>query len=77
MRRTKSRKTFSSASRPEAGHLRRRLDNGTYRLATHNGVVDIVVTERSHATVAVRTSEGSFRSSLPIRFGALRLVVER
>ena len=43
-------------------------DNGTYRLATHNGIVDLVMTERTNATVTVRTYNGNFRSTLPIRF---------
>jgi DUF4097 and DUF4098 domain-containing protein YvlB len=43
-------------------------DNGTYRLTTHNGVVDLVMTERTNATLTVRTYNGDFRSSLPIRF---------
>jgi DUF4097 and DUF4098 domain-containing protein YvlB len=43
-------------------------DNGTYRLTTHNGLVELVMTERTNATVTVRTYNGNFRSSLPIRF---------
>jgi hypothetical protein len=43
-------------------------DNGTYRLTTHNGLVDVVMTERTNATVTVRTYNGNFRSSLPLRF---------
>lgn len=43
-------------------------DHGTYRLTTHNGVVDMAMTERTNATMTIRTYNGNFRSSLPIRF---------
>jgi DUF4097 and DUF4098 domain-containing protein YvlB len=53
-------------------------EKGTYRLTTHKGLVDLVMTERTNATLTVRTYSGDFRSTLPMRFtdrGARRRTV--
>src|SRR6185503_15335740 len=42
-------------------------DKGLYRLTTHNGLIAIAVPERANATLTVRTYNGGFRSSFPLK----------
>jgi DUF4097 and DUF4098 domain-containing protein YvlB len=42
-------------------------DKGLYRLTTHNGMVAVAVPERVNAVLTVRTYNGSFRSTFPIK----------
>src|SRR5919197_3106353 len=42
-------------------------DKGVYRLTTHNGMIAVAVPERVNATLTVRTYNGSFRSTFPIK----------
>jgi DUF4097 and DUF4098 domain-containing protein YvlB len=43
-------------------------DKGIYRLTTHNGVVALALAEKVNATVSVRTFNGSFRSTFPVKY---------
>src|SRR5262249_59604937 len=42
-------------------------DKGVYRLTTHNGMIAVALPERVNATLMVRTYNGSFRSTFPIK----------
>jgi hypothetical protein len=42
-------------------------DKGVYRLTSHNGAIGLVVPDRTNATVFVRTYNGGFRSTLPVK----------
>jgi DUF4097 and DUF4098 domain-containing protein YvlB len=42
-------------------------DKGLYRLTTHNGLIAIAVPERVNAVLRVRTYNGSFRSTFPVK----------
>jgi DUF4097 and DUF4098 domain-containing protein YvlB len=42
-------------------------DKGLYRLTTHNGMIAVAVPERVNAMLTVRTYNGSFRSTFPIK----------
>jgi putative adhesin len=42
-------------------------DKGTYRLTTHDGVVGVAVPDRTNATILVRTYNGGFRASFPVK----------
>jgi Putative adhesin len=42
-------------------------DRGVYRLTTHNGMIAVAVPERVNATLMVRTYNGSFRSTFPVK----------
>jgi DUF4097 and DUF4098 domain-containing protein YvlB len=42
-------------------------DQGVYRLTTHNGMIAIAVPERVNASLLVRTYNGSFRSTFPVK----------
>ena len=43
------------------------LDNGRYRFTTHNGNITIGVPEGANATFAVRTYQGRFSPTLPVK----------
>ena len=43
------------------------LDNGKYRFTTHNGSITIGVPEGSNATFTVRTYQGRFSPTLPVK----------
>jgi len=42
-------------------------DGGRYRLTSHNGTITVSVPESSSATFAVRTYNGGFHSTLPVK----------
>jgi putative adhesin len=42
-------------------------DKGLYRLTTHNGLIAVGVPERVNAVLRVRTYNGSFRSTFPVK----------
>jgi len=42
-------------------------EKGIYRLTTHNGMIAVAVPERVNATLTVRTYNGSFRSTFPVK----------
>src|SRR6266511_1235174 len=42
-------------------------DRGVYRLTTHNGMIAVAVPEKVNATLMVRTYNGSFRSTFPVK----------
>jgi putative adhesin len=42
-------------------------DKGVYRLTTHNGTIAIAVAERVNAALLVRTYNGNFRSTFPVK----------
>src|SRR5205809_4447319 len=42
-------------------------DKGLYRLTTHNGLIAVAVPERVNAVLRVRTYNGSFRSTFPVK----------
>src|SRR6185295_13114011 len=42
-------------------------DKGVYRLTTHNGMIAVALPERVNATLMVRTYNGSFRSTFPVK----------
>src|SRR5256714_11912221 len=42
-------------------------DKGLYRLTTHNGMISVAMPERANATLTVRTYNGGFRSTFPIK----------
>jgi len=42
-------------------------DRGTYRLTTHNGTIGMAVADKSNATILVRTYNGSFQSTFPVK----------
>jgi DUF4097 and DUF4098 domain-containing protein YvlB len=42
-------------------------DKGLYRLTTHNGTVGIAVPEKANAMLTVRTYNGGFKSSFPLK----------
>jgi DUF4097 and DUF4098 domain-containing protein YvlB len=42
-------------------------DKGVYRITTHNGLIAIAIPEKVNATLMVRTYNGSFRSSFPLK----------
>jgi DUF4097 and DUF4098 domain-containing protein YvlB len=43
------------------------VNGGRYRLTSHNGSITVAVPESSNATFAVRTYNGGFNSSLPVK----------
>jgi len=43
------------------------VSNGRYRLTSHNGTITVAVPESSNVTFAVRTYNGGFNSSLPVK----------
>jgi DUF4097 and DUF4098 domain-containing protein YvlB len=42
-------------------------DKGAYRLTTHNGTIGLAVPDKANATLSVRTYNGGFRSSFPVK----------
>jgi DUF4097 and DUF4098 domain-containing protein YvlB len=42
-------------------------DKGLYRLTTHNGMIAVALPERVNAVLTVRTYNGSFRSTFPVK----------
>jgi DUF4097 and DUF4098 domain-containing protein YvlB len=42
-------------------------DKGVYRLTTHNGLIAMAVPEKANATLIVRTYNGGFRSTFPVK----------
>src|SRR5216683_4793630 len=44
-------------------------DKGAYRLTTHNGLVAMAVPEKVNATLLVRTYNGGFRATFPLKLG--------
>jgi DUF4097 and DUF4098 domain-containing protein YvlB len=44
-------------------------DKGAYRLTTHNGMVAMAVPEKVNATLLVRTYNGDFRATFPLKLG--------
>jgi len=42
-------------------------DKGLYRLTTHNGLIAVALPERVNAVLRVRTYNGSFRSTFPVK----------
>jgi DUF4097 and DUF4098 domain-containing protein YvlB len=42
-------------------------DKGVYRATTHNGRIEIAISEKVNATLMVRTYSGSFRSTFPLK----------
>jgi len=42
-------------------------DKGVYRLTTHNGMIAVALPERVNATLMVRTYNGSFKSTFPVK----------
>ena len=44
-------------------------DKGAYRLTTHNGLIAMAIPEKVNATLMVRTYNGGFRSTFPIKTG--------
>jgi hypothetical protein len=42
-------------------------DKGLYRLTTHNGLIAVGIPERVNAVLRVRTYNGSFRSTFPVK----------
>src|SRR5262245_10914860 len=42
-------------------------DRGVYRMTTHNGMIAVALPERVNATLTVRTYNGSFRSTFPVK----------
>lgn len=47
-------------------------DNGLYRFSTHQGDILAGVPEKVNATVSVRTYQGEFQSSFPVKAGEVR-----
>ena len=47
-------------------------DDGRYRLATHRGNLDMLLSPQADATVLVSTFSGGFQSAFPVRLGSLR-----
>jgi hypothetical protein len=43
------------------------VNSGHYRLTSHNGTITVAVPESSNATFAVRTYNGGFNSTLPVK----------
>jgi DUF4097 and DUF4098 domain-containing protein YvlB len=44
-------------------------DKGAYRLSTHNGLIAMAVPEKVNATLTVRTYNGGFRATFPLKLG--------
>ena len=44
-------------------------DKGSYRLTTHNGTISMALPEKANVTMSVRTYNGGFRSSFPVKQG--------
>src|SRR5262249_22732826 len=42
-------------------------DRGVYRLTTHSGLIAMALAEKSNATLVVRTYNGGFRSTFPVK----------
>jgi len=42
-------------------------DKGVYRLTSHNGAISLAVPDRTNATMSIRTYNGGFRSSFPVK----------
>jgi DUF4097 and DUF4098 domain-containing protein YvlB len=42
-------------------------DKGLYRLTTHNGTIGLGLADKANATLTVRTYNGSFRSTFPLK----------
>jgi hypothetical protein len=47
-------------------------DVGTYRFATHNGCIDVVMPEKSNATVSLSTFSGGIDTSFPVTLKKIR-----
>lgn len=47
-------------------------NEGSYRLSTHNGEIEVAVPERANATVSVATFSGEFYSEFPIELSETR-----
>jgi DUF4097 and DUF4098 domain-containing protein YvlB len=44
-------------------------EHGVYRLTTHNGLIAMAIPEKVNATLMVRTYNGGFRSTFPLKLG--------
>jgi DUF4097 and DUF4098 domain-containing protein YvlB len=44
-------------------------DKGAYRLTTHNGMIGMAVPEKANTTLTVRTYNGGFKASFPLKLG--------
>jgi hypothetical protein len=44
-------------------------EKGVYRLTTHNGMIAMAIPEKVNATLMVRTYNGGFRSTFPLKTG--------
>jgi DUF4097 and DUF4098 domain-containing protein YvlB len=42
-------------------------DKGAYRLTTHNGTISMALPDKANLTMSVRTYNGGFRSSFPVK----------
>ncbi len=42
-------------------------DKGIYRLTSHNGTISLAVADRTNATMSVRTYNGGFRATFPVK----------
>lgn len=42
-------------------------DHGEYQFSTHNGSMSLVIPEKTNATLRVKTYQGTFRSTFPVR----------
>jgi putative adhesin len=42
-------------------------DKGVYRLTSHNGGISLGVPDRTNATLSIRTYQGGFRSTFPVK----------
>jgi DUF4097 and DUF4098 domain-containing protein YvlB len=43
------------------------VDKGSYRFTTHNGTIAMIVPEKVNLTMSVRTYNGGFRSTFPVK----------
>jgi DUF4097 and DUF4098 domain-containing protein YvlB len=42
-------------------------EKGVYRLTSHNGAISLAVPDRANATMSIRTYNGSFRATFPVK----------
>ena len=42
-------------------------DKGVYRLTSHNGGISLAVPDRTNATMSIRTYQGGFRATFPVK----------
>src|SRR6185436_9765897 len=42
-------------------------DKGVYRLTSHNGAISLAVPDRTNATMSIRTYNGGFRATFPVK----------